>query len=108
MPPRIISIEGNIGSGKSTMVEYLKQNLQNDSTICFLQEPVDIWNTITDSNNVNIIENYYKDQKKYAFQFQMMAYISKISLLRETLKNYKLLITERCIFTDSNVFKNAL
>ena len=75
MPPRIISIEGNIGSGKSTMVEYLKQNLQNDSTICFLQEPVDIWNTIIDKNGVNIIENYYNDQKKYAFQFQMMAYI---------------------------------
>ena len=33
MPPRIISIEGNIGSGKSTMVEYLKQNLQNDFII---------------------------------------------------------------------------
>ena len=109
MPPRIISIEGNIGSGKSTMVEYLKQNLQNDSTICFLQEPVDIWNTITDSNNVNIIENYYKDQKKYAFQFQMMAYISRISILREALKkNYEIIITERSIFTDANVFAKML
>ena len=59
MPPRIISIEGNIGSGKSTMVEYLKQNLQNDSTICFLQEPVDIWNTIIDKNGDNIIDNFH-------------------------------------------------
>ncbi len=109
MPPRIISIEGNIGSGKSTMVEYLKQNLQNDSTICFLQEPVDIWNTIIDKNGVNIIENYYNDQKKYAFQFQMMAYISRISLLREALKkNYDIIITERSIFTDANVFAKML
>lgn len=109
MDPKIISIEGNIGSGKSTMVEYLKQNLKNDPTVCFLQEPVDIWNTITDENGVNIIENYYKDQKKYAFQFQMMAYISRISLLREALKkNYKLIITERSIFTDANVFAKML
>ena len=39
----------------------------------------------------------------------MMAYISRISLLREALKkNYKLIITERCIFTDSNVFAKML
>ncbi len=106
---KIISIEGNIGSGKSTIVEYLKQHLQHDGTICFLQEPVDIWNTITDKNQNTIIENYYKDQKKYAFPFQMMAYISRISLLREALKkNYKLIITERCIFTDANVFAKML
>ena len=106
---KIISIEGNIGSGKSTIVEYLKQHLKNDPTICFLQEPVDIWNTITDKNQNTIIENYYKDQKKYAFPFQMMAYISRISLLREALKkNYKLIITERCIFTDANVFAKML
>lgn len=109
MPPRIISIEGNIGSGKSTMVEYLKQHLQNDPSICFLQEPVDTWNTITDKNDVNIIENYYKDQKKYAFQFQMMAYISRISILRDALKkDYELIITERSIFTDANVFAKML
>ena len=106
---KIISIEGNIGSGKSTIVEYLKHHLHNDPTICFLQEPVDIWNTITDKNQNTIIENYYKDQKKYAFPFQMMAYISRISLLREALKkNYKLIITERCIFTDANVFAKML
>jgi deoxyadenosine/deoxycytidine kinase len=106
---KIISVEGNIGSGKSTIVEYLKQNLKDDPTICFLQEPVDIWNTITDKNDVNIIENYYKDQKKYAFPFQMMAYISRISLLRDAIKkNYKIIITERCIFTDANVFAKML
>ena len=109
MPPRIISIEGNIGSGKSTMVEYLKQHFKYDPTVCFLQEPVDIWNTITDNNNINIIENYYKDQKKYAFQFQMMAYISRISLLRDAIKkDYKIIVTERCIFTDANVFAKML
>ena len=106
---KIISIEGNIGSGKSTMVEYLKKHLESDNNVCFLPEPVDKWNIIIDENGVNIIENYYKDQKKYAFQFQMMAYISRISLLREALKkDYDIIITERSIFTDSNVFAKML
>ena len=109
MGTKIISIEGNIGSGKSTMVEYLKQYYINTQEVCFLQEPVDIWNTVTDKKGTTIIENYYKDQKKFAFQFQMMAYISRISLLREALKkNYKMIITERCIFTDANVFAKML
>ena len=54
MPPIIISFDGNIGSGKSTIVRYFENNFAkfcNMKTyhynICFLQEPVDIWGTIT-------------------------------------------------------------
>ena len=56
----IFSIEGNIGSGKSTLVEYLKEHLKNlgDYKICYLQEPVDIWNTVTDKNGINILDKY--------------------------------------------------
>ena len=43
---KIISIEGNIGSGKSTLVEELRKKFGNNEKVCFLQEPVDIWNTI--------------------------------------------------------------
>ena len=49
--PIIISIEGNIGSGKSTLVDNLKQLYHNSNDIHFLQEPVDVWNTITDNDN---------------------------------------------------------
>ena len=40
--PIIISIEGNIGSGKSTLVDRLKHLYQSKDDIFFLQEPVDI------------------------------------------------------------------
>ena len=83
--PIIISIEGNIGSGKSTIMKFLSNNFDNfvslngeNLKICYLEEPVDIWNSFTDKQGKNIIENYYSDQKKYAFQFQMMAYISRL------------------------------
>lgn len=108
--PTIVSIEGNIGSGKSTLVETLKDIFKSRSDICFLDEPVETWNSIQDKNGKNIIEKYYENQEKYAFSFQMMAYISRISLLRKALKNSKnkLIITERSIFTDRNVFAKML
>ena len=109
-PPIIISIEGNIGSGKSTLVNNLKDLYRNTHDIYFLQEPVDIWNTITDEKNNTILEKYYENQEKYAFSFQMMAYISRISILKKAIKNSKakIIITERCVYTDSNVFAKML
>ena len=108
--PKIIAIEGNIGSGKSTLVSKLEEIFKNNTDYYFLQEPVSIWNTIKDENGVTILEKFYNETEKYAFQFQMMAYISRLSILREALKNKnaKYIITERSIYTDSNVFAKML
>ena len=111
---RIISIDGNIGSGKSTFVQHLKEYYADQKNcckmkICFLQEPVDIWNTITDKEGRTMIECYYENPEKYAFPFQMMAYISRLATLKKELKkNYDIIFTERCIFTDRNVFCRML
>ena len=111
---RIISVDGNIGSGKSSFVELLKKYYSNPKNcngqkFCFLQEPVDIWNTITDKNGKTIIECFYSNPNKYAFAFQMMAYISRLSILRREMKNnYDIIFTERCIFTDKTVFAKML
>ena len=107
--PIILSIEGNIGSGKSTLLEKLQEVYAIDSSICFLQEPVNVWDSIKDEQGVSILEKYYADQKRYAFSFQMMAYISRISLMREALKKkYKVIIIERSVYTDSAVFAKML
>ena len=108
--PKIIAIEGNIGSGKSTLVSKLEEIFKNNTDYYFLQEPVSIWNTIKDENGVTILEKFYNETEKYAFQFQMMAYISRLSILREAIKNKnaKYIITERSIYTDSNVFAKML
>ena len=106
---RIFSIEGNIGSGKSTIVELLK-DLKFNKEVVFLREPVDIWNTIKDKENNTILSKFYTDANKYAFSFQIMAYISRLSLLRQAIKTHsnKIIITERCIETDKNVFAKML
>lgn len=110
---RIISIEGNIGSGKSTLVSDLQLYFKNkgitNDKVVFLQEPVDIWNTIRDDEGT-IIEHFYKDQDKYSFPFQMMAYISRLAKIREAIKKYPkaIIITERSLYTDKYVFAKML
>ena len=108
----IFSVEGNIGSGKSTLVEYLKEHLKNvgDYKICYLQEPVDIWNTVTDKNGINILDKYYNNQTKYAFSFQMMAYITRLNQIKQVLEESEncIIITERCLFTDREIFAKML
>lgn len=103
----IISIEGNIGSGKSTL---LKRISEINSNVVTLQEPVDVWNSIKDENGKTILELYYADQKKWAFAFQMMAFITRAKKLREAVENNpgKVIVTERSVFTDKNIFAMML
>lgn len=108
----IFTIEGNIGSGKSTLLNILKQNLThiNGTEIVYLTEPVSTWESIQDKSGTNIIEKFYNDNKKYAFSFQMMAYISRIHEIKKTLKEKKnvIIICERSVFTDKRVFTQML
>ena len=109
--PIIISFDGNIGSGKSTKVKDIEEYYKNKgrTDILFIQEPVDTWNSVVDENGVTILSNYYKDQKRFAFRLQMLAYISRLALLRNAIKKgYKYIITERCVGTDRNVFSKML
>ena len=102
----LFTIEGNIGSGKSTLISKLTKY----NHIVFLPEPVDIWNTIRDSAGITILENFYKDPQRYAFSFQMMAYISRLSLLRKAMRADPdaIIITERSIWTDRYIFAKML
>ena len=107
----IVSVEGNIGSGKSTNVDDLKQYFDNKKRedIIFVEEPVSEWNSVVDIDGTPILANFYKDQKQYAFRLQMLAYISRLTLLRDVAKKgYKYIITERCVGTDRNVFSKML
>ena len=129
----IISIEGNIGSGKSTIISELKKKYINDSRIVFLEEPVSEWELITD-NDKNIIEKFYEDQEKYSFSFQMMAYISRLASIKKIIRknlesnvsnasnasndinkminkltlNTFIIVCERSLYTDKNVFCKML
>ena len=110
----IVSIEGNIGSGKSTLLANLRNHYKDEAHIVFLKEPVDEWVKIKDANGTTILEKFYADQDKYSFAFQMMAYISRLKVLRDSLNaistNAKkvIFITERSLYTDKLVFAKML
>jgi len=112
MSAKVISIEGNIGSGKSTLLSHLKQSLsaENIPQIIFLQEPVDEWENIKDEQGNTMIQKFYGDQTKYSFSFQMMAYISRLALLKKSIEENPdaIVITERSLFTDKFVFAKML
>jgi len=107
----IYSIEGNIGSGKSTLMKMMKQIYKDKKHIVFIPEPVDEWLKITDKNGVNILNHFYHSKEEYAFSFQMMAYTTRLKIIRDTIdKNpdATVFITERCLDTDYNIFAKML
>ena len=108
--PVILSIEGNIGSGKSTILKYLQDNNQNDAII-FLKEPVDKWEKIKDNEGLTLLEHFYKDPSKHAFMFQIMAFATRMQILKETIEknpDCKMVVCERSILADQQVFANML
>lgn len=114
----IVSIDGNIGSGKTTgkakLQEYImslkKKKTLTDDSIIFVDEPTCEWEQIKDENGVPILTNLYKNVKRFAFRFQMMAYITRLQKIRQALRTpkVKLIITERCLLTDAHVFAKML
>lgn len=111
--PIIISIEGNIGSGKSTILAKLEGFMAEYSRrIVFLKEPVDMWETIKDPvTGENILQKFYQDQTRYAFPFQVMAYASRLSMIRQTIKenpDVAVIICERSLDADKHIFAKML
>ena len=114
--PLMISINGNIGSGKSTILEHLERYYKHIDTatcanIMFLKEPVDEWSTIRDAAGETILSKFYKDPAKYAFAFQIMAYATRLNLIRKTIldnPDCTILICERSLEADKQIFANML
>ena len=107
---QIISIDGNIGSGKSSFLSYLRE-VKEVREIIFVDEPVEQWLQIRDGETgESIFEKFYQDKNKYSFSFQMMAFISRFSMLRKAIKENPdaIIITERCLYTDKYVFAKML
>ena len=104
----IISTEGNIGSGKSTLEKEMKARL--GIPVVHVREPVDDWTKIKNKDGTTMLELFYGDPTKYGFSFQIMAYISRLKLLMDAIKNNPgaIIMTERSLFTDKLVFAKML
>lgn len=105
--PQIISIEGNIGAGKTTLIQTIEAlQLPN---VMVLREPVDEWLMIQDSTGKNILEHYYSDPKKYAFTFQTIAFNTRLSNIKKAMTaGCHTIICERSLQSDTHIFAKML
>lgn len=99
----IFFVEGNIGTGKSTLLSQIKKH-DTAGRYQVIYEPVDIWTSFTDSTGSNILEYFYKDTKRYAYAFQNLAFISRIEKIDEIDYTKEHVFIERSVWSDSNVF----
>ena len=108
--PILVSIEGTIGAGKTTVLENMELYFKNDK-VMFLKEPVDLWEQFKDDSGKTILEKFYNDKRRYGFTFQVMAYITRLSLLKNAIQNnphVDVIIIERSLCADKNIFMNML
>jgi deoxyguanosine kinase len=108
---KLISVEANIGTGKTTFIEIFQKLLKTlypQKQIVFLKEPLDEWFKITNDDNRNILDYFYKDQQRWSYSFQMNAFISRMKQIEQYANQDVIVICERCVYTDRNVFANLL
>lgn len=102
-----IIIDGNIGSGKSTVLEYLRSRFNNNEVEIYI-EPVDKW---SDLNGVNLLDKYYQDPKRWSFHFQMYALYTFHDQILKTLESGsepRIRLFERSMFSSKYVFLENL
>ena len=93
-----IVIDANIGAGKTTLINKLKQTLNN---VQFWDEPVDNW------LKEGWLEKYYSNKKRYAASFQTRVLLSHLELKKQIDDN-TINICERCAYTTVYIFSQML
>ena len=63
-----IYIEGNIASGKSTLIDYL-QTKTSKLLMQVIPEPVEQWKATVDENGKNILSYFYDDLSRWSYLF---------------------------------------
>lgn len=111
--PIIITIEGNIGAGKSTILQKLKEKIAQEklSNIMFLKEPVDEWDKIRDKEDTPFLTRFYENTEKYSFAFQIMACTTRIGVIKRAIEQHpdcEIFICERSIEADAQIFAKML
>ena len=110
--PIIISIEGNIGSGKSSLLQRMKHwRLTNNRHDVFtITEPVDEWEKVRIKDK-HILELFYNDRPKYAHLFQTLICTTFRRILQRVIVNQpglKYIICERSLLSSRHVFTQML
>ena len=106
----IITVEGNIGSGKTTFLD-LCGSLTFSRPAVVLCEKVDEWIALKDPvTGKSIFEMFYDDKAKNAYLFQTYVLFSRVKHMMETVAANpgSIVLCERGILTDIEVFAKTM
>ena len=92
---KFIAIAGNIGTGKSSLLDFLTSTY----AIAPFYEP-------NDENPY--LPDFYKDMKRWAFQSQLFFLSNKFRIHQEADRVPGVVIQDRTIFEDAEIFATAL
>ena len=95
---KIVSISGNIGSGKTSLIETM--NTLYPTIIQTCEEPLN-------KHMLELLNNYYISPLKYCFEFQYELMLRKFNKLIELVQQndkYKIILLERSFETDYECF----
>ncbi|KAK5638281.1 hypothetical protein RI129_012577 [Pyrocoelia pectoralis] len=95
--PFTVLVEGNIGSGKTTFLNYFKQQHQN---VCALLERVEMWKNC---GGHNLLLYMYEDRERWGFTFQ--SYVQLTMLKQHTFKtNSPIKLMESSVYSSRYCF----
>lgn len=109
--PLCISVEGEIGAGKTTAIEHVTEELRDRGyNVVVIPEPVEKW------KQIGILEEFYnsvgkEEEKHITYEFQTYTFVTRVEY---TLKAFRenpdaeIFISERSIFSDRYVFVENL
>ena len=103
--PIVISVEGNIASGKSTFIKFFEIYCQVNNITCeVILEPINLWNNV-ENCGINLLKLYYKNPKEYSFIFQTYVYSTLIDQVKSLSNCCKeIVVIERSIFSAQHIF----
>jgi deoxyadenosine/deoxycytidine kinase len=118
LPYILISIEGDIGAGKTTLINKMRTMYPNWH---FIPEPIETWQNLKTVEGDNLLELFYKNKDRYSYTFQNCALLSRALNIKLTIDKWKkdcdinpalakhnVFLTERCLETDFHVFAQML
>jgi deoxyadenosine/deoxycytidine kinase len=90
-----IAVSGNIGSGKTSLVEKLSRHYG--------------WLPLYESvDNNPYLRDFYDDMKRWAFHLQIYFLNSRFNQVREIRESDKTIIQDRTIYEDAHIFASNL
>ena len=92
---KIFALEGNIGAGKTTILNIMSKNLKD---VEFVEEPIKEWQNL---GGQNLLESFYKDPERWGFSFEFYSMLTKIQALLKAAESDKpIIIIERSILSN--------